>query len=205
MFAEKYHTIANKGTGIYKVKGSIFTGYAFPVTSEQEVKESVSLVKMDHPDANHHCYAYRLGPDHAAFRYSDDREPSGSAGKPIFGVIRSHDLTDVVIIVARSFGGTLLGVPGLISAYKTAAEEAIANTTIISKEITEKYSLEYDYDIIKEINSLIRQFNVTILGQRMEIRCSMEIEISKINADKFIERIKNDHIIKGKCEIKVKM
>lgn len=204
MFNETYKTIATSGIGVFKDKGSVFTAYAFPVSSESSVKEAIGEVKSKHPDANHHCFAFRLGPDYSAFRYSDDREPSGSAGKPIYGVIRSKELSDVVIIVARTFGGTLLGVPGLINAYKSAAEAAISNSEIISKKVTEKYSLIYTYDVIKEVNLLIRQFDLTVLSQKMEMKCFMDIEIERSAADNFIKRIKDNHILKEKCEIKVK-
>ena len=124
--------------GEFRDRGSRFMAYAYPVKDEAEIKNIVSNIRKEQPKANHHCYAYRLGPGNAVFRYSDDREPSGSAGKPIYGVIQANDLTDVLIVVTRYFGGTLLGIPGLINAYREAAANAIKSATIISKQITEK-------------------------------------------------------------------
>ena len=145
MFEDTYYTISAPSEGLFKDRGSRFIALAYPVTTEKEIKEiQVSLRKKYH-DARHHCYAYRLGYDKSVYRVNDDGEPSGTAGKPIFGQIQSKDLTNIFIVVIRYFGGTLLGVSGLINAYRSAAADAIEHAQIIQKTIMDLYEISFEY------------------------------------------------------------
>jgi len=201
LFEDHFRTITEPSTGEFKDRGSTFIGFAYPVTSETEVKELISNLKKLHPKANHHCYAFRLGADQLAFRFSDDREPSGSAGKPIFGVIRALDLTNILIVVVRYFGGSLLGVPGLINAYRNAAQAAMDAAEIIEKPISEKYKLTFGYEVLKEVNTILRISGAEIITRKMESNCELTFEISKKMADPLISKLKSHHLLEGKCKI----
>ena len=201
LFDDQYKTIAHESSGEFKDRGSTFLGYAFPVTDEAGVKELIHKIKKDHPKANHHCYAFRIGVNGEASRFSDDREPSGTAGKPIFNVIRSHDLTNILIIVVRYFGGSLLGVPGLINAYRGAAANAVLNGKIISRTITEKYKIIFGYGEMKEISDLLRIGEADITSRKTEENCEIIFEISKSHADALLAKIRNHHLLKGKIKI----
>jgi uncharacterized YigZ family protein len=203
MFADSYKTIAENASGEFKDRGSSFLGFAFPVRTENDIKELLNSIKKSHPKANHHCYAFRIGTDMNSFRFSDDREPSGSAGKPIYGVIQSLELTNVLIIVVRYFGGSLLGIPGLINAYSHAAKSAIDDAQIIEKPITEIYQLTFGYDILKDVTTLLRISGATVLNQKMEEQCSIAFEIVKSRADELLQKIKTHHLLQGKCKIEV--
>ncbi len=193
LFDDTIKTIAHPCTGEWKEKGSAFHAFASPATTEKEAKEIINFLRKDHPKANHHCFAYRIGPGDQLYRYSDDREPSGTAGKPIFGAIKSSGLTNILLVVVRYFGGTLLGVPGLIRCYRNAALNAISNCTVITIPITENYLLTYDYDMLKEVQSYIRSTEAEITGQRMEDLCYMQVSIRKSAADDFIREIRAFH------------
>lgn len=201
LFESEYKTINAMTEGEFRDRGSRFMAYAYPVKDESEIKNIVSNIRKEQPKANHHCYAYRLGPGNAVFRYSDDREPSGSAGKPIYGVIQANDLTDVLIVVTRYFGGTLLGIPGLINAYREAAANAIKSATIISKQITEKYKLIFGYELLKDVMLVIRQSNLTIISQQMLEECTIVVEVDKLNADIFYKEFTYHYALKNKCKI----
>ena len=203
LFDESYKTIEAAATGIYKDRGSRFVGFAFPVKNESEVRELITQAKSDHPKANHHCYAFRLGPGKTVFRFSDDREPSGSAGKPIYGVIQSNDLTDILIVVVRYFGGTLLGVPGLISAYRGAAAEAIAKSMIVERLVMERYRISFRYDDMSLVMELIKMAKASILSQQLEVDCTVTLELPKLAADAFISKIRNHYLLKDHCKIQV--
>lgn len=203
LFVDHYNTIAADSSGEFKDRGSTFLGFAFQISNESGVKEIINSIKKQHPKANHHCYAFRIGSGGEAARFSDDREPSGSAGKPIFGVIRTNDLTNILIIVVRYFGGSLLGVPGLINAYKNAAQSAIDNTEIVIKPITEKYQLTFGYNELKEITTLLRLSGANISGQKMEEKCEIIFEIGKKNADALIRKIRTHHLLLEKCKIEI--
>lgn len=203
LFDDNFYTIENPSTGIYKDRGSRFEGFAIPVKNETAVKLLLSKIKKEHPKANHHCYAFRLGPAKAIFRFSDDREPAGSAGKPIYGVIQSNDLTDILIVVVRYFGGTLLGVPGLINAYRTAAAEAIKNNIIISRLIMEKYRLTFNYDSMNLMMEMIKIAKAAILLNNTGEICNLEIELPRNAAEELILKIRNHYLLKEKCDIQV--
>ena len=160
-----YFTIQNSSTGLYKEKGSKFLGFAEPVTSEDEIKEKLDGLKAKYHDARHHCYAYVLGADRKVYRANDDGEPNHSAGDPILGQLHSKQLTNVLVVVVRYFGGIKLGVGGLIHAYKTAAEFALANAGVVKKEVTVEINLRYPYEFTNEVMKLIHDFDMTMTGQ----------------------------------------
>ena len=203
LFEETYFTLESPSTGEFRDRGSRFSGFAFPVKSEVQVKEIINKIKSEHPKANHHCYAFRLGPGKSVFRFSDDREPAGSAGKPIFGVIQANDLTDILIIVVRYFGGTLLGVPGLINAYRSASQMTVENSIIVQKTVVERYQIRFDYEYLSLMMEMIKISKAIILQQKLEIDCSITIELPKQAADDLISKIRNHYKLKGNCEITV--
>lgn len=176
MKAISYKTIEFEAEGQYKEKGSKFLGFVFPVSDESEVKMKLDFLRKKYFDARHHCYAYRLGADGQNFRANDDGEPNHSAGDPILGQLRSKELTNTLIVVVRYFGGVKLGVGGLISAYRTAAENVLSNSKIIEKEITNRITLEFDYPATPEVMRLANDFSMTIIRQRFEQSCEIELE-----------------------------
>ena len=185
----KYKTIVGATTSEFKDRGSKFFGYAYPISSAQDVKEKIQSLKKEHPKAVHFCYAYRLGTDGLQFRANDDGEPSGSAGKPILGQIDSAGFTNVLVVVIRYFGGTLLGVPGLINAYKTATADALGKAVIIEKWIEEIVSVEFDYPVMSEVLYLLKQSEATIYRQELQLFCRVDAGIPKKNAEDYISRL----------------
>ena len=194
LFEDTYKTIDKVAEGLFKEKGSKFISIAIPVKNEQEVKEKLAEIKKKFHDARHHCYAYRLGIDKSAYRVNDDGEPSGTAGRPIYGQILSKDLTNILIVVVRYFGGTKLGVSGLINAYKTAAKEALENSVILTKNIYDIYRIEFEYEGMNEVMKIIKEFNLNMLTQIFELNCMVKIEVPiKISKHVFerFSKIKN--------------
>ncbi|RAJ87856.1 putative YigZ family protein [Chitinophaga dinghuensis] len=176
---EVYFTIDKNAVAEFKDRGSKFLAYAYPVKSAEDVKTCLLEIKKEHPKATHHCYAYRLGTDGLQYRANDDGEPSGSAGKPILGQIDSKQLTDVLVVVVRYFGGTLLGVPGLINAYKLSTAMVLQLVPVIQKNVEKRYHLSFDYTIMNDVMMVVKQHNVTVLAQEMQLFCSMDIGIPK--------------------------
>ncbi|SEN79091.1 uncharacterized protein, YigZ family [Chitinophaga rupis] len=187
---EVYFTIEKTATAEYKDRGSKFIAYAFPVKNTDDVKECLLVVKKEHPKATHHCFAYRLGTDGLQFRASDDGEPSGTAGKPILGQIDSKQLTDTLVIVVRYFGGTLLGAPGLINAYKMATALVLQLIPAVQKNVEVKYELSFDYTILNEVINTVKQNNCSILSQELQLFCAMQIGIPKANKELCLLRLK---------------
>ena len=185
-----YYTIDQPATAEFKDRGSRFLGYAFPITSAEEFKKQLQLLKKEHPKAVHHCFAYRIGTDGNNFRSSDDGEPAGTGGKPILGQIDSKGLTDTAIIAVRYFGGTLLGVPGLINAYKTVSALVLQVVPIIQKQIEIKYSLQFDYTQMNVIMTLMKQFNCTIISQQMQMFCDVMVGIPANRSEEILYRLK---------------
>lgn len=174
-----YFTIAQKGQAEYKDRGSRFLAFAYPVAAVEEVKPILDELKKEHPKASHYCFAYKIGLDGDQFRVNDDGEPSGTAGKPIFGSIESKQLTNILIVVVRYFGGTLLGVPGLINAYKSAAVLVLQTIPVIQKAVEENRSLHFDYTIINEVMIIVKQYNCNIIRQDLQLFCHMEIGVPR--------------------------
>jgi uncharacterized YigZ family protein len=174
-----YLTIEKTAVAEFKDRGSKFIGYACPAKSVIEVRDRLNEIKKEHPKATHHCYAYRVGLDGNSFRVSDDGEPSGTAGRPILGQIDSKGLVDVLVVVVRYFGGTLLGVPGLINAYKSAASLALQMTPLAQKPVEKEYRVQFDYTQINDIMTLVKQYNCRVVRQEMQLFCNMTLAIPK--------------------------
>lgn len=197
LFEDTYKTIAGPSEGIFRDRGSKFIGYAYPIRSEEEVKRIIQQLKAEHPKARHHCWALRLSPDRNVFRLNDDGEPSGTAGRPILNTLLSQNLTNILVVVVRYFGGTLLGVPGLINAYKTAAQEALQAAQIIEKTVNDQYKLSFDYLQLNAVMKLIKDEQITILSQQMDNSCELVIEIRQAAVNQIItglEKIPNLNI-----------
>lgn len=190
LFDDTYKTIASASEGQFKDRGSKFLAYAYPVSTEAEVKEMLSLLKKEHFNAVHHCYAFRLGPDKQHFRSNDDGEPSGTAGKPILGQIQSNDLTNILVVVVRYFGGTLLGVPGLIAAYKSATAEAIANAKIIEKTVDEVYELHFPYAAMNDVMRIMKDEALKQWDQDFQLDCRLLFSVRKNDADRVGEALR---------------
>ena len=180
-----------RGESLFKDKGSKFFGYAFPVADEEDIKRIVEEVKAEHPKARHHCYAYRLGYQGENYRANDDGEPSGSAGKPILNALLSAEVTFALVIVVRYFGGTLLGVPGLIHAYKEAAAEALAVTGKEVRTINTLVRIDYDFDQTNAVMQLIKKLELAVKEQIFEERCGIVLEVRNSYIEKIREELKD--------------
>ena len=179
LFDDSYKTIESASEGIFRDKGSKFIAYAYPIHSEEEVKPIITTLRAEHAKARHFCYAYRLTPDRSVFRINDDGEPSGTAGRPILNCLLSEDITNILVVVVRYFGGTLLGVPGLINAYKTASVEAIKAAIIINKTVNDVYEVNFDYLQMNDVMKLIKEENIDVLAQQFDTQCILKFEIRK--------------------------
>jgi uncharacterized YigZ family protein len=186
-----YFTIETKAVAEYKDRGSKFLAYSFPLKTVNDFKSHLQILKKEHPKAVHHCFAYRIGIDGNNFRVSDDGEPSGTAGKPILGQIDSKNLTDILIVVVRYFGGTLLGVPGLINAYKTATSLVLQCTPVIQKAVEINYELHFNYTEMNEVMRIINQFNCTVYKNEMQLFCKIETGIPKNQVNEVVSALKN--------------
>ena len=180
---DTYFTIESNAVAEYKDRGSRFLAYSFPLKDAAGLKKHLQQLKKEHPKAAHYCFAYRIGTDGNNFRSGDDGEPSGTAGKPILGQIDSKNLTDTLIIVVRYFGGTLLGVPGLINAYKTSSSLVLQCTPVVQKAIEINYELQFNYTEINEVMRIIKQHNCTVHKNEMQLFCKIEIGIPKNKID----------------------
>jgi len=185
--AFSFHTIQNSPEGIYKEKGSKFLSFAFPVKSEEEVKGQLNLLEKKYFDARHHCYAYTLGAEKKKFKAHDDGEPNHSASDPILGQIRSRNLTDVLVVVVRYFGGVKLGVGGLMQAYKAAAEDALRQASIVEVEVTREIALKFDYSRIPEVMRLVKNLELKILEQTFERSCHLRALI-KLRTEEMLQK-----------------
>jgi len=186
---DTFDTIAIKAEGLFKDKGSKFLAYAFPVTSEDEVKEILQSLKKEHHSARHHCYAYRLGNIGENYRSNDDGEPSGTAGKPILGQLLSNDLTNIAVFVVRYFGGTLLGVSGLINAYKNATIDVLQSAEIVSRIIENRYRLEFEYPLQNSVMRIIKDEELTIAKSTFEMNCILEITVRLSKVESTINKL----------------
>ncbi len=185
----KYTTIAAPSTGDFRNRGSKFLAYAYPISSPVDVKEKIQALKKEHPKAVHFCYAYRTGTDGTQYRANDDGEPAGSAGKPILGEIDSLELTNVLVVVVRYFGGTLLGVPGLINAYKTVTTEALEAAPKTEKWIETLYDINFDYPAMGEVLYLLKQAEATIYKQDLQLFCIVSAGIPQQNSAACVQKL----------------
>lgn len=191
---DTYKTIATNSEGLYKEKGSKFIAIASAVYSEEEFKGFLIQIKKDYHDARHHCYAFKIGLTENEYRYNDDGEPNNSAGAPIYGQIQSFNLTNIAIVVVRYFGGTKLGVGGLITAYKEAAKEALQNAKIIDKTVDNHYRIEFGYEIMSDVMNFIKQHQLEVTLQELEEKGTIEFRVRQSEAENILELLKT---IKG--------
>ncbi|HKL37298.1 MAG TPA: YigZ family protein [Bacteroidales bacterium] len=198
MGKDEFLTIAQPSEGFYKEKGSKFLGFAYPVQQEQEIKKKLEQLKSTYHDARHHCYAYRLGTEGDNFRMNDDGEPSSTAGRPILGQIKSHGLTNVLVVVVRYFGGTLLGTSGLIRSYKEAADQALKQARIIKKTIQALYQLEFDYALMNDVMKVLHETNIQPYEKDFQEKVTFHIGIRKSQEQQVVEQFKQIHELKVK-------
>lgn len=196
-------TLKGPVEGIYKEKGSKFLSFAYPVRDEVEIKERIDQLRKEFFDARHHCFAWVLGPDKKRFRAFDDGEPNHSAGDPILGQIRSRDLTNTLVVVVRYFGGTKLGVGGLITAYKAASEDALNNCTIVNEEVRESFRLTYAYESTPDVMRLIKEFEAEIINQSFTDTCLLEATIFLARKEEFLERVKLLEALRHKIKLEM--
>ena len=189
LFYNSYKTITGPVEGLFRDRGSKFIAYAFPARSEEEAKSHLVSVKEKHPKARHHCWALRLSPDTSVFRLNDDGEPAGTAGRPILNTILSLGLTNVVVVVVRYFGGTLLGVPGLINAYKTATIEALNTAEVVEKTVNDVYQLNFQYPSMNDVMKIVKDEHLALLKQGYASDCEMDVEIPKDQLNKVLARL----------------
>lgn len=190
MVVNSYRTIQRPAQGIYKEKGSKFLAFAYPVLSEPEVKEHLELLRKEYFDARHHCFAWMLGADKRQFRAFDDGEPNHSAGDPILGQIRSNGLTNILVVVVRYFGGVKLGVGGLISAYRAAAEDALKNVSIVEVEVTEEVEILFLYDVTSDVMRIIKELSLKISKQHFDSSCSVKVTVPLRQKEKLLANLK---------------
>ncbi len=179
LFDDTYKTISAASEGVFKDKGSKFIAYAYPISSDDELKNILQNLRSEHPKARHFCWALRISPDRTVFRIQDDGEPSGTAGRPILNTLLSADITNILIVVVRYFGGTLLGVPGLINAYKTAAAEAIKEANVIEKTVNDIYEITFDYLAMNDVMRLMKDEQLNIIDQNFDTSCVIKFEVRK--------------------------
>ncbi len=186
---DTYQTISSDSQGFYKDKGSKFIAIAYPVSTEEEVSVILGEVKQQYHDARHHCYAWVLGNQQEKHKFNDDGEPSGTAGRPIYGQILSAGLTNVLIIVVRYFGGTKLGVRGLINAYKGAANEAIQNNKIITKTVRDHYRIHFDYLSMNDVMQILKAYDLPQNAHNFEMKCKLDFSVRKLNSKEVLGKL----------------
>ena len=188
---DTFKSISGPSEGLYKEKGSKFLAFAYPVVSEEEVRTVLDRIRKEYYDARHHCYAYRLGLTGNVWRYNDDGEPSSTASRPIYGQILSRELSDVLIVVVRYFGGTKLGVPGLIRAYKTAAADALDHARTVEKVASERYAVTFDYVAMDRVMRILKDMGIQPSGYTAEDACRMEMDVRLGDAERFRQRMED--------------
>lgn len=189
LFDDTYLTIEKPTEGLFRDRGSKFLAFAYPISSENDIKAIVAQLKSEHPKANHHCWAMRLGIDRSVFRINDDGEPSGTAGRPILNILLSRNVTNILVVVVRYFGGTLLGVPGLINAYKTATEEALNMAKIIEKTLNDIYTIRFEYPQMNDVMKVIKDDGLEILEQQFDNTCIIRVGIRRMQVNRSVERL----------------
>ena len=199
LFDDTFKTISKPSEGIFKDKGSRFIAYLYPIQSELDIKDIIAELKSIHPKASHHCWALRLSQDRSIFRLNDDGEPSGTAGRPILNTLLSFDLTNVIAVVVRYFGGTLLGIPGLINAYKTATNEAIQASEIIEKTVDLVFKIEFSHSVMNEVMKVVKDENIKIFNQIFDLNCTFNLEIRQSQVNKVIDRLEKIEGLKWKA------
>jgi uncharacterized YigZ family protein len=191
MAEDTYKTISNRSEGLFKDKGSKFFSFAFPINSEEQVKHYLTELKKKYYDARHHCYAYKIGLNDNRYRINDDGEPSGTAGKPIYGQILSHDLSDILIVVIRYFGGTLLGTSGLINAYKQAAFLSIENAEVINRTVKGSLQLNFGYDLMSVVMRIVKDEHLEVVEQDFRESCRLILNIRLNDFERIHDKYKS--------------
>jgi uncharacterized YigZ family protein len=189
MNSDIYKTIATTSQGIFKEKGSRFVSFAVPISSQEEIKPIIDKIRKEHHEARHHCYAYIIGYERIIWRVNDDGEPSGTAGRPILGQINSFGLTNIIIVVSRYFGGTLLGVSGLINAYRSAAESALRNAELTEKTVNEYYKITYPYISMNDVMKILKEENIGQSEQSFDIECNILLNFRVSVKEKVLNRL----------------
>ena len=187
--SDTYRSIAGPAKGIYKELGSKFLAFVYPVETEDEIKNILSSVRKEYFDARHHCYAWRLGLQGEPYRFNDDGEPSSTAGRPIHGQLLSQELSDILAVVVRYFGGVKLGVPGLIRAYRTATQDALANATIVEKVAGEHFTVSFEYLQMNDVMKVLKDMGITPLKQQFDLRCTMEVRVRLSQIEDFRKQL----------------
>ncbi len=187
---DRYRSISALSTGSYRDNGSKFLAFAYPVESEEEIREKLAALRKEYFDARHHCYAWRLGLKGEPWRANDDGEPSSTAGRPILGQILSAELSDILVVVVRYFGGVKLGVPGLIKAYKTATAEALAAATVVEKTACITFRVRFGYLQMNDMMKVIKDLDLKILSQHFENECELTVNVGLAKADTFQENLR---------------
>ena len=187
--SDTYYTLGNEAEALYKDKGSKFLTYAYPVRSEAEIKEHLDALRKRYYDATHHCYAWRLGPNGESFRANDDGEPSSTAGRPILGQLLSKEITYALIVVVRYFGGTKLGVPGLIEAYKTSAALVLENAVIEQRTVDIETKIRFSYLAMNDVMRIVKEMQPQIIDQQFDNLCTMTLSIRQSRAEQLLERL----------------
>ena len=196
LFDDTYRTIKTPSEGIFKDKGSKFLAFAYPITSEADIKPIIAKIKAEHAKANHHCWAMRLTPDRSVFKLNDDGEPSGTAGRPILNTLLSRDLTNILVLVVRYFGGTLLGVPGLINAYKQSTEDVLNQAMVIEKTVNDVYTINFNYLQMNDVMRLVKEEYIKVLNQHFDNDCSLQVSVRKMQVNTFLAKLnKTDSVV----------
>ncbi len=198
LFDDTYKTIKTTSEGIFRDKGSKFIGYVYPIINETEVKELVTKLRTEHAKARHFCWALRLSPNRSVFKLNDDGEPSGTAGRPILNTLLSADVTNVLVVVVRYFGGTLLGVPGLINAYKSATIEALNTNEIITKTVNDIYQVNFDYLAMNDVMRIVKDEQLQLIEQEFDTKCMLKFEVRKGNLNTVMGKLEKIEAIEIK-------
>ena len=197
LISDTYRSIAAPSKGIYKELGSKFLAFAYPVETEDEAKNIIASLRKEYFDARHHCYAWRLGLTGEPYRYNDDGEPSSTAGKPIHGQLLSQELSDILVVVVRYFGGVKLGVPGLIRAYRTATQDALANAVIVEKVAGERFTVQFEYLQMNDVMKVLKDMGIQPLRQDFDLHCTLEVRVR-------LSQIEDFRKLLSFCQINVK-
>lgn len=187
---DTYKTIELPTQGLYKEKGSKFMSFAYPIFTEDAIKSTVEELRKEYHDARHHCFAYIIGSKADKWRINDDGEPSGTAGKPIYGQLLSYGLTNVLVVVVRYFGGTKLGVSGLINAYKQATCDALNSASIVTRTVDDLYNISFGYLVMNEVMKIIKDMNLTIDNQQFDNSCLINLRVRRSLSEEFLSRLK---------------
>jgi len=203
LFEDTYLTIEAKSESVFRDRGSKFLGYAYPIISDQDIKNIIADLKKEHPKANHHCWAIRWSTDRSVFKLNDDGEPSGTAGRPILNTLLSKNITNVAVVVVRYFGGTLLGVPGLINAYKSATELTLVEAKIIEKTVNDVYTIVFGYLQMNEVMRIVKDDNLQLLEQAFDNSCSIKVSVRKMQVEQVISKLQKLTSIKVKYDYSI--